>query len=71
MSRITELLGMRDEAEVAEFQAQYDASVQEQIEEAWTELQAVPSYVERNLYAEEQYYCGLCGRMREISHFPH
>ena len=47
MSRLTELLGMRDEEEVADFQAQYAASVQEQLQEAWDELQAVPSYVEQ------------------------
>ncbi len=28
--------------------------------------------VERDLSAEEeQYYCGFCGRMQPISHFPH
>ena len=32
--------------------------------EQQAELPSTPSY-------EEQYYCGLCGRMREISHFPH
>ena len=51
MRHFTELLGMRTEEEVAAFQTQYDASIQEQLQEAWSELQAVPSYVEVQAYA--------------------
>ena len=47
MSRLTDLLGMRSDEEREEFQAQCDASDQEDLQEAWNELQAIPSYVEQ------------------------
>ncbi len=48
-----------------------DADRQTEIEGEMLQHHGIRRYRNGTWGDEEEYYCGLCGSMRELSHFPH